>query len=257
MTTVARHKKNAKHPPIRPLTREEWPLVEDNLGLVRMVANKIAWGRFGRNAPGNKGVLYIRQIYEDLYAAGVMGLIIAAQRYDPSRENTFGTWAVWWIRNVVNRAIPEMEMRIGPKSMRDGKVMGRAVVPQGSPKHGNHENTNRGDVVDDCNFLFDLEESEPAPPHVELLTLLSLVLDERSASIVRRRVIDEETLNKIGKDEGISKERVRQVFTRAMTDLKNCKPFMKAVMKQQERRERERRADVEWRDMMGIGKKIA
>ena len=65
-------------------------LVLHNLPLVLSVA-----GRF-RNASLD---------YDDLIQEGVMGLLKAADRYDPNRGTRFGTLAVWWIRQSIGRAI--------------------------------------------------------------------------------------------------------------------------------------------------------
>jgi len=65
-------------------------LVLHNLPLVLSVA-----GRF-RNSSLD---------YDDLIQEGVMGLLKAADRYDPKRGTRFGTLAVWWIRQSIGRAI--------------------------------------------------------------------------------------------------------------------------------------------------------
>lgn len=65
-------------------------LVLHNLPLVLSVA-----GRF-RNSELD---------YEDLIQEGILGLIKAADRYDPKRGTRFGTLAVWWIRQAIGRAI--------------------------------------------------------------------------------------------------------------------------------------------------------
>ncbi|MCS6909626.1 MAG: RNA polymerase sigma factor RpoD/SigA [Anaerolineales bacterium] len=43
--------------------------------------------------------------YDDLVQEGVLGLIKAAERYDPKRGTRFGTLAVWWIRQAIGRAV--------------------------------------------------------------------------------------------------------------------------------------------------------
>jgi len=42
---------------------------------------------------------------DDLVQEGVLGLLKAAEKYDPKRGTRFGTLAVWWIRQSIGRAI--------------------------------------------------------------------------------------------------------------------------------------------------------
>ena len=43
--------------------------------------------------------------FEDLVQEGNVGLIEAVERYDPRMGNRFSTYAVWWIKQTVSRAI--------------------------------------------------------------------------------------------------------------------------------------------------------
>lgn len=43
--------------------------------------------------------------YDDLVQEGILGLLKAADRYDPARGTRFATFAVWWIRQSIGRAI--------------------------------------------------------------------------------------------------------------------------------------------------------
>ena len=43
--------------------------------------------------------------FEDLMQEGQIGLIKAGERYDPARGTRFSTYAVWWIRQAVGRAV--------------------------------------------------------------------------------------------------------------------------------------------------------
>lgn len=65
-------------------------LVLHNLPLVVSVA-----GRFR----------YSSLSYDDLIQEGMLGLIKAAERFDPGRGTRFGTLAVWWIRQSIGRAV--------------------------------------------------------------------------------------------------------------------------------------------------------
>lgn len=46
--------------------------------------------------------------YEDLVQEGIFGLLKAAERYDPKRGTRFATFAVWWIRQSIGRAIANL-----------------------------------------------------------------------------------------------------------------------------------------------------
>jgi RNA polymerase primary sigma factor len=67
-------------------------LIEKNLRLVVSVAKRYR----GMGLP-----------FEDLIQEGNLGLIKAAERFDPELGNRFSTYAIWWIRQAIGRAIED------------------------------------------------------------------------------------------------------------------------------------------------------
>jgi RNA polymerase primary sigma factor len=67
-------------------------IVETNLSLVTWFANRYR----------SRGVEYL-----DVVQEGNIGLMTAVQRFDPSRGASLGTYAIWWIRQAITRAIAD------------------------------------------------------------------------------------------------------------------------------------------------------
>jgi RNA polymerase primary sigma factor len=72
--------------------RAQARLIERNLRLVVSVAKRYR----GMGLP-----------FEDLIQEGNLGLIKAAERFDPELGNRFSTYAIWWIRQAIVRAIED------------------------------------------------------------------------------------------------------------------------------------------------------
>lgn len=68
--------------------RAQQQLVEGNMGLVLKMARAFS----GRGID-----------YDDLVQAGAIGLMTAARKFDPARGHAFSTYAVWWIRQALQK----------------------------------------------------------------------------------------------------------------------------------------------------------
>lgn len=90
------------HSDYPPLTDDERAMVEANLGLVGFVVART----IGRTSG---------DLAEELFQDGVVGLMRAAQLFDPARGFRFSTYAMFWIRQGIGRG---RERRDGANSRR-------------------------------------------------------------------------------------------------------------------------------------------
>lgn len=72
-------------------------LVEGHLWLVSWMARHYLWS----------GLPFL-----DLFQEGCLGLISAAETFDPSRGNLLSTYAGWWIRAALTNAVPRLALTI-------------------------------------------------------------------------------------------------------------------------------------------------
>jgi RNA polymerase sigma factor (sigma-70 family) len=192
--------------------------------------------------------------YEDLFQHGVLGLIRAARKFDPAKGFKFSTYATWWIRQSISRAIADegAVIRIPVhmhEQMRKVALAERTLAVQGRPagiadvavhcdmtlqkveeiRRLSRRTDSLDRVIGDGATLGDfIGWTNPLPP-VEKVVLDAMLLEqimsvvdtlpEREAHILIRRLGldggEPSTLDELGKQIGRTRERVRQIESKA------------------------------------------
>ena len=202
----------------------------------------------------------------DLIQEGNMGLMHAAEKYDYMKENRFSTYASWWIKEAMQRAIDRQarEIRVPVHVAENMKKVQRAANElrqelgrDASPKEiadrlagrteeevkeilsyfqtpvsletpiGENGEDSLGDMVENQTETTPEEAMDILVQKEEVKELLE-TLSEREREVIRLRYGLEDgkaqTLEEIGGQLGVTRERVRQIEARAMEKLrKNAK----------------------------------
>ena len=203
----------------------------------------------------NRGLSYM-----DLIAEGNIGLITAARRFDERREFRFISYAVWWIRQSIQKAIADhtntvrlpfnrmqqaQQMRragkkleqihhrhirdeelaeaIGLSTRKLGQIRAASRPLVSMDYHANDEDTSLAET------LIDPDESTPEQHFMqrELGQEIGKALElldarERNIVILYYGLGDEESapLEAIGQDIKLSRERVRQIRNQALAKIR-------------------------------------
>lgn len=177
----------------------------------------------------------------DLIAEGNLGLIKAIKNFDWSKENRFISYAVWWIRQTILQSLNEnartirlpvnivQELQKEKKKVDDG-VTELSQKLSSLPSIVYLENTINEEG--DCLIDVVMDENTISPDYIfnskeelnkQMISILS-ILDEREKTIVEDYFGlsgYSKTLEEIGEDLDLTKERVRQIKERALRKLRN------------------------------------
>lgn len=138
---------------------------------------------------------------EDMHSAALVGLCEAAKRFDASRGVRFGTYAWWWMKLEAYKAAYSVLMPVGDWRRRPSKArLDRAGA----------------DVSEDEVFERLLPYAEqPVNAVLEglggLFDYLRKRHSERDLAIYQGVVLEERTLESMGREHGLTRERVRQL----------------------------------------------
>jgi RNA polymerase primary sigma factor len=222
-------------------------LVNANLRFVVSVAKKFL----------NQGLSYM-----DLIAEGNIGLITAAKRFDERRDFRFISYAVWWIRQAIQKAIAEQTNTVRLPINRSQQAQRMKRVAQeleqklqrpiqeeeiaermslSNKKMGQIRAASRPLVSLDQSFyddestmgetLVDGENVDPEEGYVqeELEREMEAALDllsPREKEIVTRYYglgsTEASSLEAIGQDISLSRERVRQIRNQALAKIRQA-----------------------------------
>jgi RNA polymerase primary sigma factor len=205
----------------------------------------------------------------ELINEGNLGLYKAAKRYDPSREVKFISYAVWWIRQSIQKALFEQvgAVRVPPNKLAMVNRFKKALVQNG----GDYEKTislpdfveyekeiaeimekiadvslnaplgAESDGRDPVTTLMDVlgneGNQEPDNEKAELSRVIDSVLgqmSEREEKVLRMyygiNYSREFTLDEIGKELKLTRERVRQIKNKSLRKLLRSKESKDKLM---------------------------
>ena len=169
----------------------------------------------------------------DLIHQGNLGLIEAARRFDPSRNVKFITYAVWWVRESMTHVLADQTRAFSfPPKLFSAlyRVPGGGAdvslsdpVGRGGSRPAGARSRELGDVLPQ-DGVTPIEEAMIRQADRDAITAALADLDGKEREVVRLRfgLGDDRprTLQAIGDQLRLSRERVRQIETRAKDKLR-------------------------------------